>query len=241
MCFTVNVNLIREELENRYNADLIDHDKYRPSYYYHAYALPELPALCSGYPGKIRLLKWGLIPYWTRSIDEANEIRLKTFNAKSESIDTKPSFSSGFKSKRCIIPVKGFFEWQHAGKEKLPWYICRADNEIMSLAGIYDEWTESNTREQFTTFSIITTDANILMSEIHNSKKRMPALLEKESELLWLNTSMDLNDAKRLLKPASEEILKAHTISPLINNRTADRNTPEVIKPYNYNQQQLLF
>ncbi|MBI5009065.1 MAG: SOS response-associated peptidase [Bacteroidia bacterium] len=241
MCFTVNVNLIREELENRYNADLIDHDKYRPSYYYHAYALPELPALCSGYPGKIRLLKWGLIPYWTRGIDEANEIRLKTFNAKSESLDTKPSFSAGFKSKRCIIPVKGFFEWQHAGKEKLPWYIYRADNEIMSLAGIYDEWTESNTGEQFTTFSIITTDANLLMSEIHNSKKRMPVLLEKESELLWLNTALDLVDAKRLLRPASEEILKAHTISPLINNRNSDRNTPEVIKPYNYNQQQLLF
>ena len=241
MCFTVNVNLIREELENRYNADLIDHDKYRPSYYYHAYALPELPALCSGYRGHIRLLKWGLIPYWTRSIDEAKEIRLKTFNAKSESIDTKPSFSSGFKSKRCIIPVRGFFEWQHAGKEKIPWYIYRADNEIMSLAGIYDEWTESNTGEQFTTFSIITTDANILMSEIHNSKKRMPVLLEKESEVLWLNTALDLNDAKRLLRPASEEILRAHTISPLINSRTADRNTAEVIKPYNYNQQQLLF
>ncbi len=241
MCFTVNVNLIREELENRYNADLIDYDKYRPSYYYHAFALPELPALCSGYRGQIRLLKWGLIPYWTRSIDEAKEIRLKTFNAKSESIDTKPSFSSAFKSKRCIIPVKGFFEWQHAGKEKIPWYICRADNEIMSLAGIYDEWTESNTGEQFTTFSIVTTDANILMSEIHNSKKRMPVLLEKESELLWLNTALELNDAKRLLKPASEEILKAHTISPLINSRTADRNTAEVIKPYNYNQQQLLF
>jgi putative SOS response-associated peptidase YedK len=241
MCFTVNVNLIREELEKRYNADLIDPDKYRPSYYYHAYALPELPVLCSEYPGKIRLLKWGLIPYRTRGIDDANEIRLKTFNAKSESIDTKPSFSSAFKSKRCTIPVKGFFEWQHAGKEKLPWYIYRADNDIMSLAGIYDEWAENSTGEQYTTFSIITTDANILMSEIHNSKKRMPAILEKESELLWLNTSVDLHEAKRMLKPASEEILKAHTISSLINNRTADRNTPEVIKPYNYNRQQLLF
>jgi putative SOS response-associated peptidase YedK len=69
----------------------------------------------------------------------------------------------------------------------------------------------------------------------------MPAILEKESELLWLNTSVDPNEAKRMLKPASEEILKAHTISPLFNNRTADRNTPEIIKPYNYNRQQLLF
>jgi putative SOS response-associated peptidase YedK len=241
MCFTVNVNLIREELEKRYGADLIDSDKYRPSYYYHAYSLPELPVICSGYPGKIKLLKWGLIPSWTRSIDDANEIRIKTFNARSESIDTKPSFSSCFKSKRCIIPVSGFFEWHHAGKEKLPWYIFRADSDIMSLAGLYDEWIESNTGEQYSTFTIITTDANILMSEIHNSKRRMPALLDKVTESLWLDVSLETEDVKKLLKPASEDILKAHTISPLVNSRTANRNTPEIIKPYNYNQQQLLF
>jgi putative SOS response-associated peptidase YedK len=241
MCFTVNVNLIKEELENRYGATLIDPDKYRPSYYYHAYALPEMPAICSGFPGKLKLLRWGLIPSWTRSIEDANEIRLKTFNARSESIDTKPSFSSSFKSKRCIIPVRGFFEWQHVGKEKVPWYIYRADSDIMSLAGLYDEWIESNTGEQYTTFSIITADANMIMSEIHNTKKRMPALLDKESELLWLSHSLDLNDAKEILKPAAEEILKAHTVSPLVNRQAANQNTPEVIKPWNYNQQTLLF
>ena len=58
MCFTVNVNLIKEELENRYGATLIDPDKYRPSYYYHAFGLPSIPAVCSGSPSKIKLLKW---------------------------------------------------------------------------------------------------------------------------------------------------------------------------------------
>ena len=66
MCFSVNVNLIKEEIENRYGATLIDHEKYRPSYYYHAYSLPEIPAICSGSPDKIRLLKWGLIPSWAK-------------------------------------------------------------------------------------------------------------------------------------------------------------------------------
>ncbi len=241
MCFTVNVNLVKEELENRYGADLIDPDKYRPSYYYHAYGLPELPALCSGNPGKIRLLKWGLIPSWTRSIDEAKEIRLKTFNARSESLETKPSYSSSLKTKRCIVPVRGFFEWQHMGKDKVPWYIYRADDDIMSLAGLYDEWVENNTGEQFSTFTIITTDANILMSEIHNSKKRMPAILDKTSERLWLDTSNETEKIKTLLKPASEDILKAHTVSPLINSRSANRDTADLIKPWNYNQQTLLF
>jgi putative SOS response-associated peptidase YedK len=241
MCFTVNVNLIKEELENRYGATLIDPDKYRPSYYYHAFGLPLIPAICSGNPSKIQLLKWGLIPSWTRSIDEANIIRYKTFNARSESIVTKPSFSSSFRSKRCIIPVKGFFEWQHIGNEKIPWYIYHSENDILSLAGIYDNWIQDNTGEVFNTFSIVTTEANDLMAHIHNSDKRMPVILNKSSETQWIDLSIAEADALKLLQPSPAETLKAHTISPLINSRTSDRNTAEVIRPYDYLSGKLLF
>jgi putative SOS response-associated peptidase YedK len=241
MCFTVNVNLIREELENRYGATLIDPDKYRPSYYYHAFGLPQIPAICSPEPGKIRLLQWGLIPSWTRTLDDANAIRFKTFNARAESIDKKPSYSASVRSKRCIIPVKGFFEWQHAGKRKIPWYIFHRDNDILSIAGLFDEWIESNTGGKFSTFTIITTDANDLMAEIHNSAKRMPVILDKASETIWTEQSSSLNDVLTLLRPCPHEILNAHTISPLINDRSIDRNTPEVIKPYVYPSEQILF
>jgi putative SOS response-associated peptidase YedK len=241
MCFTVNVNLVKEELENRYGATLIDPDKYRPSYYYHAFALPEMPVICSATPSQIRLLKWGLIPSWTRNIDDANSIRFKTFNARAESVDSKPSFTSSFKTKRCLVPVKGFFEWQHAGKEKIPWYICHAEDEILTFAGLYDEWTENNTGEVFNTFTIITTTANDLMAEIHNSAKRMPAILDKNDESRWLNLSISEEDAQSLLKPAPAPVLKAHTLSSLVNDRTADRNSPQVIQPYNYNAGNLLF
>jgi len=241
MCFTVNVNLIKEELENRYGATLIDPDKYRPSYYYHAFGIPSLPAICSGEPSKIQLLKWGLIPAWTKGIDQANIIRYKTFNARSESIETKKSFSSSFRSKRCLIPVKGFFEWQHIGNEKIPWYIYHSENEIISLAGIYDDWVENNTGEVLTTFSIVTTDANDLMANIHNSGKRMPVVLSKSSETLWIDLSISQEAALGLLTPCPSDILKAHTISPLINSRSSDRNTPDVIKPFNYQSGNLLF
>lgn len=241
MCFSVNVNLVKEELENRYGATLIDPDSYSPSYYYHAFALPEIPVLCSGEPRSLKMLTWGLIPAWTRNPEDANEIRYKTFNARSESIDSKPSFSSSFKTKRCIVPLRGFFEWQHVGKEKVPWYIYHADDEIFSVAGLYDEWSENNTGEKFTTFSIVTTAANKLMSEIHNHGKRMPAILDRDTELKWIDISISPDVAKSLLRPSSVSNLKAHTISPLVNSRTANRNTPDVIKPYNYNQQQLLF
>jgi putative SOS response-associated peptidase YedK len=241
MCFTVNVNLIKEELENRYGAALIDPDKYRPSYYYHAFGLPSIPAICSGDPSKIQLLKWGLIPGWTKSIDEANIIRYKTFNARSESITTKPSFSSSFRSKRCVIPVKGFFEWQHIGNEKIPWYIYHADNEVLSIAGVYEDWIESNTGEVFNTFSIVTTVANDLMSHIHNSGKRMPVILNKSTETRWIDLSTSQAEALAFLCPSPSDILKAHTISPLINSRSSNRNTPELIQPYNYSKENMLF
>lgn len=241
MCFTVNVNLIKEELENRYGATLIDPDNYRPSYYYHAFSLPSIPAICSGEPSNIRILKWGLIPAWTKNTDQANIIRYKTFNARSESIATKPSFSSSFLTKRCIIPVKGFFEWQHVGKEKIPWYIYHAENAILSIAGLYDYWTANDTGEVFSTFSIVTTKANDLMARIHNSGKRMPVILDKSTENRWLDLSTSPVDTIGFLSPCPSEILKAHTISSLINARSSNRNTPDLIQPYNYPSGSLLF
>ena len=171
----------------------------------------------------------------------ANKIRFKTFNARSESIEDKPSFSESFRSKRCIIPVKGFYEWQHVGKQKIPWYIYHAGNEILSVAGLYNEWVESKSGETLNTFTIVTTDANDLMAEIHNSAKRMPVIFDKNDEKKWIDVSVPPEEALSLLKPCPSELLKAHTISNLINDKSANRNTPEVIRPYNYNLGNRLF
>lgn len=241
MCFSVNVNLVKEELENRYGATFLDPDKYHPSYYYHAFGLPDIPAVCSGKPGKIHLLKWGLIPSWVKDNSSAEEIRYKTFNARSESVDSKPSFSASFSGKRCIIPVRGFFEWQHTSMRKIPWYVYRADNEIMSLAGLWSEWSDNSTGELISTFSVITTDANELMADIHNSKKRMPVVLEKGSEITWLDISSGKAELRELMRPYPSEVLKAHTISDLVNRKTAEKNSPDVIKPFTWGTENRLF
>ncbi len=108
MCFTVNVNLVKEEIEERYGVTFPGKYRYEPSYYYHAFGLPELPAICSGEPGSVRLLKWGLIPSWVRTEADAEEIRLKTFNARAESVESRPSFSSSFKTAEMHNPCKRF-------------------------------------------------------------------------------------------------------------------------------------
>lgn len=239
MCFTVNVNLVRDELENRYGVLFPENERYSPSYYYHAFGLPELPALCSEFPHEFRLLRWGLIPSWTRSPSDAEVIRYKTFNARAETIRALPSYSRSFKLRRCIIPVRGFFEWQHSGNEKIPYYIYREDGEIMSLAGIYDSWTGTTTGERHDTFSVITTDANDLLAVIHNSKKRMPVILDKEEEKSWISQTVTEDEAFRILKPCPSETLKAHMVSNLVNDRKANRNSPDVIRPFSRSQDTL--
>jgi putative SOS response-associated peptidase YedK len=241
MCFSVNVNLVKEEIENRYGVDFPDKYRYEPSYYYHAFSLPEIPVICSDKPGIARLLKWGLIPPWVKSPEDADAIRMKTFNARSESIETKPSFSPSFKSKRCLIPVKGFYEWQHIGKEKIPWYIYSKDIEIFTLAGLYSDWLNKQNGEIISTFTIITTDANDLLAEIHNTKKRMPAILSVEGEKRWIDLSITPSEAAGLLKPCPPDILKAHTIGPLISNRYAGKNSPEVIREFPREKKDQLF
>jgi len=240
MCFSVNVNLVKEEIEDRYGVNFPDKYRYEPSYYYHAFSLPELTAICSGTPA-VRSLKWGLIPPWVRNAEDADEIRYKTFNARSESLKEKPSFSSSFRSKRCLIPVRGFYEWQHVGKEKIPWYIYSVNNEILTLAGLYSEWQNKESGELLNTFAIITTEANEMMAEIHNSKKLMPAILQKDEEKKWIDLNISPDVASVLLKPCPDNILKAHTIGPLVSDRYADKNTPEVIKEFKSDIKNTLF
>jgi len=229
MCFTVNVNLVKEELEKRYSKDFLDPERYRPSYYYHAFALPYLPVVTSG---NIRLMQWGLIPSWASDISQANDLRKSTFNARSESISEKPSFSESFNSRRCILPVSGFYEWQHHGSQKIPWYIYHSDHSVMSLGCIWNEWADNESNRVLRTFSIVTTEANRLLSEIHNTARRMPLVLNGKDVDRWISDEPET--ARELMRPAPEGVMLAHTIGPLIGTKNADKNTADITKPYQY-------
>ena len=242
MCFTVNVNIIKEELEKRYGSELLDHEKYRPSYYYHAYSYPELPAVArlSSGDNQLGLFRWGLIPSWTRSEDEASKIRSMTLNARSESIDEKPAFSGPFARRRCLVPVRGFFEWRHEAGKKIPYYIYHPSLPVISLGAVFDRWSTTGGDDVYS-FSIITTKANRLMSEIHNSKKRMPVIINPNEEDDWLYLGTPASRLKELMKSYPDNILEAHTISPMIGNSRINRNSSEIIKPYDYPVDQTLF
>jgi putative SOS response-associated peptidase YedK len=213
MCYTIEINLTRDQIEKRFGSKFTNGEKYAPDRKVSAFGLPTVPVICSGNPDEIKLLTWGLIPAWVKDAESARSIRMKTFNARSETLGEKPSFRNSFRNKRCMVLVNGFYEWQHAGSEKIPYFIRLKDGIPFALAGLYDNWLNRDTGEILNTFTIITTPANPMMEVIHNTKKRMPAILSPSVEKEWLNSEYETLRLSEFLKPFDENLMIAEKVS----------------------------
>lgn len=184
MCFYFKLSKTAIELQNRFNARFEIVDQYRPAIF-NGFQFPKTPVILNSEPGIIQLLNWGLIPHWAKD----NSIRKNTLNGRIETINEKPAFRNSVKN-RCLILVDGFYEWQwldSKGKNKKKFFISVPGDEAFALAGLWSEWVDKNSGEIVKTYTILTTAANELMSIIHNSKKRMPVVLNSDNEKDWLN------------------------------------------------------
>jgi putative SOS response-associated peptidase YedK len=178
--------------------------------------------------------QWGLIPWFTKTLQDATQLRVKTLNCISEEMFDKPSYRDSLREgKRCLVPMTGFFEWKWEdlkGKEKTPYYIHLKDQKIYSAAGLYSTWKDKATDQTYHTYTILTTKANPLMEEIHNSKKRMPVILPKEFEHDWLNPDLTPEDVLAMCQPFDSGKMDAYPISKLITSRKEDSNVPKVLE-----------
>lgn len=211
MCYTIKIDLTREELERRFGASFAGSDKYKPGAKINGFSLPHIPVICQDKPDEIRLYQWGLIPFWVKDKHKADEIRTKTLNAKAETLTEKPSFRHALKQKRCLVLTNGFYEWQTNGNKKIPYFIGLKEQQAFALAGLHDQWTDPSTGELLNTFTIITTRANPMMEIIHNLKKRMPVILSPDHEKQWL----DLNHNPQsfgIFEPYPENLMFAEKI-----------------------------
>jgi len=152
-----------------------------------------------------------LIPFWVKDFIQAQEIRTRTFNAKSETLAEKPSFRNVLNRKRCLVLANGFYEWHTEERTKIPYYIGIRDQTAIALAGLYDQWTNPQSGESLNTFTIITTRANPMMEEIHNLKKRMPVILAPENEQRWLDLKTEPKKAG-MFEPFPEEKMFADKV-----------------------------
>jgi len=173
---------------------------------------------------KLEIMKWGLIPSWAKDPN----IGYKMINARSETVDKKPSFKSSLKSRRCIVPATGFYEWKKSNSHKIPHYIHLKDEKVFSLAGLYDTWKDKGGKTM-TTFTVLTTEPNKLVEPIHN---RMPVILEKDEEEPWLDKKVNETGALlEMLDPYPESRMSEHTVSTAVNVTKTEGK--QLIRPLN--------
>lgn len=188
MCFFYSINKSAKALEERFVAEVVNKQQNMffdsPKDVYNGFAHPAMPLITNSEPAKIQFFEWGLLPAWAKD----KKFQDNTLNARLETLHEKPSFKNML-GNRCLIPADGFLEWQWQdpkGKQKIKYLLEISESPIFAFAGLWSQWVEPSSGNVIPTFTIITTEANPLMAEIHNTKKRMPVILTPESEKLWL-------------------------------------------------------
>ena len=169
---------------------------------------------------ELSLTRWGLIPSWAKDISGAALI-----NARSESAAGMPSFRDPLKSRRCLIPADGFYEWQRTGKARQPFCFEVNDGELFAFAGLWDRWKDPN-GQWIRSCSILTTIPNAVAAAVHD---RMPVILDRDDYDLWLDpgiTNVEL--VSKMLKPSEARLMRCYPVSCRINQ--VQNDDPECAK-----------
>jgi putative SOS response-associated peptidase YedK len=164
------------------------------------------------------LLRWGLVPSWSKDG--------KPFiNARGETVATKPTFRGPFKRRRCLILADGYYEWKATGgKVKQPYYYHLRGDQPFAFAGLWDQWNGPDGPVE--TCAIITTEANELAKAVHD---RMPVILNAEPGAAWLDPRADAADLQNLLRPYAGGDLDAYPVTTRVNSPR--NHGPELIQP----------
>ena len=164
---------------------------------------------------QLSLARWGLIPSWAKDPSGAAMM----INARSETAATKPAFRDALKSRRCLVPADGFYEWQRTGNTKQPFCFEVNEGSLFVFAGLWDRWKDAN-GTWVKSCSILTTTPNAVAAAIHD---RMPVVLEPDSYDLWLDPGMkDATTASGLLKPYNAQRMRCYPVSDRINRVAND-------------------
>lgn len=166
--------------------------------------------------------RWGLVPSWAKDITIGN----KLINARAETAHEKPSFRAAFKRRRCLIPTTGFYEWKKTGGAKAPHFIHLRDEPVFAFAGLWEVWY-SPEGDQLRTCTILTTDANAMMTPLHD---RMPVILNPSDYALWLSKDeLEVEELLPLMRQYDPDRMTHYEVSPMVNRPTID--SPELVEP----------
>ena len=222
MCGRFTNKAKQEEMEKEFKVGRLNKVTFEPRYNIAPTQLIDA-VLESDSERVLTQLKWGLIPGWAKDDSIGN----KLINARAETLAEKPSFKNAFKSRRCIIPASGFYEWAKKGAgAKQPFYFYLKEKDVFGFAGLYEEWLDKESGELVETCTIITTEANEVLEPVHH---RMPVILKPEDYDQWLDQKEKNTDRlQNLLVPYPSVEMTSHEVSKAINSPTY--NSPELIK-----------
>lgn len=164
-------------------------------------------------------MRWGFLPHWYKSPTDGPLL----INARAETIAEKPAFRAACRTRRCLIPATGFYEWtKDADGNRLPWYITSPEQKPVVFAGVWQRWDKGE--EPLTTCSIVTTAANQPMSTIHH---RVPVIIAEQDWGFWLGEAGI--GAAKLMTAAPDDALEFWRVDPKVNSNRA--HGPELIQP----------
>ncbi len=169
-----------------------------------------MPVITRNSPNRVEEMRWGLVPFWAKDPRIGNRM----INARAETIAEKPAFRRPLAARRCLVPANGFYEWQRSEEGKIPHYIFLRDTDSFAFAGLYEIWKD-DADNVLRTYTIITTTPNALMEPIHN---RMPVILGREDEALWLDKAAEIPALLALLRPYPAELMDAYPVSRAVNS-----------------------
>ena len=167
-------------------------------------------------------MRWGLVPrWWSKPL---KDVKMATFNARAETVETKPFFRDAFKRTRCLIPISGYYEW-HTPNGKQPWYFTARDGApVLTTAGLWDEWRDRASGETLKSCTMIITEPNEFVAEVQD---RMPVLLAGKDFEPWLSG----NAGVELLRPAPNDLLQRWPVSKRVNSSKTPAEDATLIDP----------
>lgn len=181
----------------------------------------EMPVVYTNDGRHMETMRWGLIPSWAKD----STLSYRMINARCETVATRPAFRSSFRQYRCLVPASGFYEWKKVRNERIPYYYHLKGADYLAFAGLYSIWRSSRA-DEIRTYTIITTDANPLVAQVHD---RMPVVLREEDEDAWLDPDTSLEDLQAMLVPSGDERWESYRVSEKVNNPEHDNE--DLIRP----------
>jgi len=161
---------------------------------------------------EMALLRWGLVPFWAKDTSIAS----KLINARSDGVAEKPSFRAAFRTRRCVVPATGYFEWKAEAGGKSPYAFVPTEQPCFGLAGIWETWTAPD-GGVLETYALITTDANETVAPVHD---RMPVILAPSQFGDWIAATPSA--ALPMMRPSPNEWLRWFPVSKRVNSARND-------------------